>query len=98
MSRLPTPGADDGVWADVLNDYLKVEHNSNGTHKDALKKSGDTVTGDLQFPQTGLLLSDGSDSWRLAISTGGHLTATRTSDNYSVDYFNGSSLITQGLG
>jgi len=24
MSRLPTPGADDGTWGDILNDYLKL--------------------------------------------------------------------------
>jgi len=35
MSRLPTPGSDNGVWGDVLNDFLLVEHNVDGT----LKKS-----------------------------------------------------------
>jgi hypothetical protein len=98
MSRLPNPGGDDGVWASVLNDYVSVEHAADGTHKNALKKNGDIVTGDLQFPSTGFLLSDGTTTWRLAISTTGHLTATRTSDNLIVDYFNGSSIITQGLG
>jgi hypothetical protein len=36
MSRLPQPGADDGTWGNVLNDFLSVEHNADGT----LKKSG----------------------------------------------------------
>lgn len=36
MSRLPTPGADDNTWGDVLNDFLRVEHNADGT----LKASG----------------------------------------------------------
>ena len=36
MARLPNPGSDDGVWGDVLNDFLLVEHNSDGT----LKASG----------------------------------------------------------
>lgn len=31
MSRLPTPGTDDGSWGDILNDFLLVEHNSDGT-------------------------------------------------------------------
>lgn len=31
MSRLPTPGADDGTWGQVLNDFLSVEHNADGT-------------------------------------------------------------------
>lgn len=37
MSRLPTPGADDNIWGSVLNDYLSVEHYSDGT----LKKGAD---------------------------------------------------------
>ena len=36
MARLPTPGADDGQWGNILNDYLSVEHNADGT----LKASG----------------------------------------------------------
>lgn len=33
MARLPTPGGDDGTWGGVLNDYLQVEHNADGTLK-----------------------------------------------------------------
>jgi hypothetical protein len=33
MSRLPTPGSDDGTWGTVLNDYLSVELNTDGTLK-----------------------------------------------------------------
>lgn len=33
MGRLPQPGADDGTWGDVLNDFLKVSHDTNGTLK-----------------------------------------------------------------
>jgi hypothetical protein len=33
MARLPNPGGDDGTWGDILNDYLSVEHNSDGTAK-----------------------------------------------------------------
>lgn len=35
MSRLPIPGSDDGVWGNVLNDYLSQSHNADGTQKDA---------------------------------------------------------------
>ncbi len=31
MSRLPTPGQDDGTWGDVLNDFLAQEHTSGGS-------------------------------------------------------------------
>jgi hypothetical protein len=40
MARLPIPGSDNGVWGDVLNDFLLVEHNSDGT----LKASGSLST------------------------------------------------------
>ena len=33
MSRLPTPGGDDGVWGNVLNDFILLEHNPDGTHR-----------------------------------------------------------------
>lgn len=29
--RLPTPGQDDGTWGDILNAYLEVSHNNDGT-------------------------------------------------------------------
>lgn len=32
MARLPTPGADNNNWGDLLNGYLRVEHNDDGTH------------------------------------------------------------------
>lgn len=31
MARLPVPGSDDGSWGDILNTYLSVAHNSDGT-------------------------------------------------------------------
>jgi hypothetical protein len=36
-TRLPNPGSDSGTWGNILNDYLSVEHNANGT----LKKAAD---------------------------------------------------------
>jgi hypothetical protein len=33
MTRLPQPGKDDGAWGDILNDFLSVEHNGDGTLK-----------------------------------------------------------------
>ena len=39
-ARLPTPGSDDGTWGDVLNDFLNVEHNADGT----LKKAADLAS------------------------------------------------------
>ncbi|MFZ2544907.1 MAG: hypothetical protein WAW80_02945 [Candidatus Saccharimonadales bacterium] len=34
MSRLPTPGGDNGTWGDILNDYLSQTHTASGTLKD----------------------------------------------------------------
>lgn len=33
MSRLPNVGADDDAWGDILNDFLQVSHNTDGTLK-----------------------------------------------------------------
>jgi hypothetical protein len=33
MSRLPIPGADNGTWGDILNDFLLVSHDSDGLLK-----------------------------------------------------------------
>ncbi len=38
--RLPTPGQDDGTWGIILNEYLGVEHNADGT----LKNTGSIAT------------------------------------------------------
>lgn len=33
MPRLPSIGSDNGTWGNVLNDFLSVEHNANGSLK-----------------------------------------------------------------
>jgi hypothetical protein len=33
MARLPVPGSDNGMWGKVLNDFLAVEHNDDGSLK-----------------------------------------------------------------
>jgi len=32
MARLPQPGGDEGNWGEILNEYLALEHSSDGTH------------------------------------------------------------------
>lgn len=45
-ARLPIPGSDDGSWGGVLNDFLKVAHNNNGTLKSsAVVSSGGILPG-----------------------------------------------------
>jgi hypothetical protein len=33
MARLPTPAGDKGSWGGILNDFLEVAHNDDGTLK-----------------------------------------------------------------
>jgi len=33
VSRLPSPGSDDGTWGGILNDFLSQVHNADGTLK-----------------------------------------------------------------
>ncbi|HEX7963989.1 MAG TPA: hypothetical protein VF466_05385 [Candidatus Saccharimonadales bacterium] len=53
MPRLPIPGQDDGTWGALLNDFLLVEHNADGTLKSSggltskVDKSTLTAKGDL---------------------------------------------------
>ncbi|MDB5185212.1 MAG: hypothetical protein JWN38_1020 [Candidatus Saccharibacteria bacterium] len=44
--RLPIPGQDDGQWGDILNGFLGVEHNADGTLKASgtLASKADTIS------------------------------------------------------
>ncbi len=44
MARLPTPGGDDGDWGDILNTYLEVSHNGDGTLQGAAVQQAGGVT------------------------------------------------------
>jgi hypothetical protein len=35
VARLPVPNSDEGAWGTILNDFLSIEHNSDGTLKKA---------------------------------------------------------------
>lgn len=61
MSRLPTPGGDDGTWGDVLNDFLGVEHNSDGTQKTLPVSKGGTGATDATTALTNLGAASAAD-------------------------------------
>jgi hypothetical protein len=43
--RLPTPGGDDGSWGDILNSFLEVAHNADGTlQSSSLTQAGGELT------------------------------------------------------
>lgn len=45
MSRLPIPGSDNDTWGSVLNDFLAVEHEADGTQKTlSISKGGTGAT------------------------------------------------------
>ncbi len=53
VTRLPRPGSDDGQWGAILNDFLAVEHNTDGSLKRAV-----VITSAYQKPQNGIPVSD----------------------------------------
>src|SRR5579884_4251649 len=54
MSRLPTPGSDDGTWGNILNDYLSQSLNTDGT----LKDTAVTAAGAYSKPSGGIPSTD----------------------------------------
>lgn len=48
MARLPQPGGDTGTWGDILNDFLSVAHNTDGT----LKTGSGGAAGDVNGPSS----------------------------------------------
>lgn len=44
MTRLPTPGSDDGNWGAILNDYLVQSHKTDGTIKDNIITEANLAT------------------------------------------------------
>jgi parallel beta-helix repeat protein len=78
MARLPQPGSDVNRWGDILNDFLRVEHNEDGTLKvtsqlaDKVSLGGD-LDGSVDSPHvTSLHLSS-----PLPITSGGTGSATQ---------------------
>lgn len=59
MTRLPQPGSDEGKWGNILNDFLAVEHNSDGTLKNVARPS-DIAAGIPNGGVTTAKLADGA--------------------------------------
>jgi hypothetical protein len=54
MARLPQPGSDSGDWGTILNDFLAVAHNSDGT----LTAAAVTTAGGYTKPTSGIPTND----------------------------------------
>ena len=86
MSRLPTPGSDDGIWGDILNDFLSQEHNSDGSQKTLGISKGGTGATDATTARTNLGTIADSDS-RLTddrTPTDGSVTNAKVSDTAAI--------------
>ncbi len=77
MSRLPTPGSDNDQWGDILNDFLRIEHNSDGSLKMRTEGVIKTVNGqsgpDITFAASdlgALTQTDGDTRYALASAIG----------------------------
>src|SRR5579859_3830704 len=64
MSRLPIPGSDDGTWGNILNDFLDVEHNADGSLK--IRTDGTFQLASQKGAASGYAPLDGSSKVPLA--------------------------------
>lgn len=47
-ARLPSPGGDAGAWGDILNTFLEVSHNADGTlQSSAIQQAGGVITSQI---------------------------------------------------
>lgn len=54
MARLPQPGGDDNIWGSILNDFLSVSHNADGT----IQPAAVSAAGAYTKPSAGIPESD----------------------------------------
>ena len=62
MARLPIPGGDDGVWGDILNNFLRIAHNSDGTIKNISIEKGGTGATTIEGARANLGITSGAGS------------------------------------
>ena len=74
MSRLPTPGGDNNTWGEVLNDFLAVEHNADGSLK---LRTDPALTGKYTKPSGGIPKSDLAAAVQTSLDTADARDATK---------------------
>ncbi len=71
MSRLPVPGSDSGNWGDILNDFLLVAHNADGTVQDT-----GVIAAKYVKPGSGIPESDLTAAVQTKLNAAGGIPAT----------------------
>jgi hypothetical protein len=62
MPRLPVPGSDDDVWGSVLNDFLEVAHNNDGSlQTSAVQQAGAITSINGKTPSGGQVILGATD-------------------------------------
>jgi hypothetical protein len=62
MSRLPTPGSDDDVWGQILNDFLAAAHNPDGSlQASAVQQAGGITSVNGKSSNSGTITLSASD-------------------------------------
>jgi hypothetical protein len=70
MARLPTPGSDSDSWGTILNDFLSVAHNTDGTLLSAaVSQAGGATTINGKSPSSGAITLTATDIGALPAST-----------------------------
>ncbi|HUD21063.1 MAG TPA: hypothetical protein VMQ44_03300 [Candidatus Saccharimonadales bacterium] len=109
MSRLPTPGGDDGTWGTVLNDYLGVTHGADGTNLDIQNVATKTSDATLSSANTVVLADTTSGAVALTLplastltgkifrlkNTGTHTLTINRSGSNTIDGGTSAQLITK---
>lgn len=78
MGRLPQPGGDDGTWGDILNEYLSVAHNDDGTLKDATISASKLETASAPSSGQSLTFNGTNLAWMTVTGSGSVPDATTT--------------------
>jgi hypothetical protein len=75
MTRLPTPGSDDGTWGNVLNDFLGVEHAIDGVLK--IRTDG-TLANFYTKPSGGIPATDMTSGVQTQLNAAGKTTIAKS--------------------
>ncbi len=94
MSRLPTPGSDNDTWGDILNDFLGVSLNADGTLKSSAVSTAGAVLTSQKNGANGYAGLDGSSKMAVANIPTGTTSSTVAIGNDS--RFAGSAAGTAG--